>query len=294
MQKLLGKLYKKKEKSVWDEIEPKDIPIPEPYYNRMSEQPRNISRSSGFNTSDSDKNGTTSKGNSPIDVPMGKPIIPLPVIYTKDKERFVHFANCFAEVSDPLPVVLLTYRSIHLINAPIAQGRRIALILTPRYWDRAIDVLSVFEKKLYGIVMTIEVDMLFSRVRGQDYFILRNWCLQRSIRIGAYIYQGTEHLYVPCPRYDSYLVSCFHFYILDSAVKNKYDSVKYMSSYLHQLGISTTAVVPLYIPDAPISIRDKNYAGYFFRDDLCESNARRLGNTKGEGRARLDLPYFLK
>lgn len=211
----------------------------------------------------------------------------LPLLFKQDRDRFTHYSDTSLVMSEPAPTVILPFSKATEITTPEYAQRNIALLVKPKQLSRAVKSLFMWENSIKAVIISMEADMLLSHIRRHEYFILQQWCFQRHIQLGAYMYQSTEHLYVPYPQFDKHASTAFQFYILDTAVADKYSSIKYIMQYLMRVGVDVRTLIPLYIPDAPIQIQQYNCGGYFFREDMCQASVQR--NTIRS----IDLPFEL-
>jgi hypothetical protein len=210
----------------------------------------------------------------------------LPVIFQQEANRYMHFSDTHAPNSRPKPIILLTLDKIRDISPKTLLHRHISFVFTPAQLPHAIGKLFLYERSLLAVTLAVEIDCFMSIVRTHEYYVVKQWCFNRSIQLGCYLYQTKEKIFVNQPRFNAVNASAFHFHILDTCAEDKYNSIQDISNYIQQIGVPSNRIVPLYIPHAPTPIKLKNYMGYFFRSDLCHSAHNRK-------RYAVDIAYKL-
>lgn len=210
-------------------------------------------------------------------------------LFSTESNRFNHFSDKVypSALAKPAPRPLLTKKrfldwlhihSLTLNGGDTASKKSIVKSIAPSivFHERDIKEAQLFiqqySRYFYAVFVSFEIDLLYSVSRMEHVFLLRNWCALHNIHFGAYVYQISEHVYVPNPSYKSQFTGtefakpCFDFYIVDAVVPDSYHALKYIITYLFQSGVPSRSIYVHYLFSARVDIQSLNLAGYFFRD----------------------------
>lgn len=202
------------------------------------------------------------------------------VIFSEEPSRYTHFSYDLSHCSNPNPLRIITVYDFEkqpniLKNAKKAS---VPFLVDSNTFVKAIPILNTYYEMLHSVILSVSIEMFVAVTRTSEFYVLRQFCKKVCVLFGAYIHQSDEYIYVPIPHFNHTISNAFDYHILDTAVTNKYESIKYMANYLLQQGIVSRRIVPLYVPFANYNIRNNNMMGYFFRKDLYKVNETSYDN----------------
>lgn len=139
---------------------------------------------------------STTKRSSPI-LPSVSSFLPpptydrVPVLYSEQKNRFIHFADTLYHFSRPKAHIFVSVADQLKLTSSVLENRRICVYFTMQQIKEAefIRTLFLYEKLMYAVVICVDIELVMGLYRTEEYYVLGNWCKSRQIMLGCYVYQ---------------------------------------------------------------------------------------------------------